>query len=164
MWACNSHVEKCISSAKQLSGTWQHHRNPSSAHLGCSWLFINTMQTVQCGCMWNRKKNKGPEQVNTSFIISFVWCVYCVLFLVNRSCLTVLQKGKKPFLELYLFCFVSVEKVSICHSLFIATCLYKMVFFWRLLLLLIWQVQVIMKFDRQLYLLRARWTVKGLEF
>lgn len=103
MWACNSHVEKCISSAKQLSGTWQHHRNPSSVHLGCSWLFINTMQTVQCGCMWNRKKNKGPEQVNTSFIISFVWCVYCVLFLVHRSCLTVLQKGKKPFLELYLF-------------------------------------------------------------
>lgn len=72
MWACNSHVENCISSAKQLSGTWQHHRNPSSVHLACSWLFINTMQTVQCGCMWNRKKNKGPEQVNTSFIISFV--------------------------------------------------------------------------------------------
>lgn len=75
----------------------------SSAHRGCSWLFINTMQTVQCGCTCDGGKKKGPEQVNTSFIMSFVWCVYCVLFLVNSSCLTVLQKGEKPFLELYPF-------------------------------------------------------------
>lgn len=112
MWACNSHGENCISRAKQLSGTWQHHRNPSSVHLRCYWLFINTMQTVHCGCIWNRKKNKGPVQVkvNTSFIISFVCCVYCVLFLVNRSCLTVLQKGEETFLELSPFV-LSVEKV-----------------------------------------------------
>lgn len=52
------------------------------------------------------ERNKGLEQVNTSFIISFVWCVYCGLFLVIRSCLEVLQKGEEPFLELLPFCFV----------------------------------------------------------
>ena len=97
-----AHVELCIDSAKQPCDTQQHHTD-SSAHSGCSLLFINTMQTVQCGCIWNRKKNKGPEQANISFIIPFVWCVYSVLFLVHRSYLTVLQKGEEPFLKL-LFC------------------------------------------------------------
>lgn len=62
----------------------------SSVRWGGCW-FISTMQPVQRGCIINRKKT-GPEQVNTSFIMSFVGCVYHVLFLVNRSCLAVLQK------------------------------------------------------------------------
>lgn len=98
-----THVWSSVSTVPSNCDTWQHHTNPSSAHWGCYLLFINTMQTVKCGCIYNRKKNKGPEKVNTSFIIPFVWCVHCVLFLVHRTCLTVLQKGEEPFLEL-LFC------------------------------------------------------------
>lgn len=138
----NLHVENFINSAKQLSGTWQHHRNPSSVHLGCYWLFINTIQTVQCGCIWNRKKNKSLEQVNTSFIISFVWCVYCVLFLVDRSCLTVLRKGEETFLKLYPFV-LSVEEVFFLPFSFYCNLSMQNIFL-SIVIVINWQVQMIM--------------------
>lgn len=91
----------CLYITEQLTTvTYLPGSSPLLAFLWLLWLFVNTMQTLPCGCVRNRKKNPVPEQVNTSFIIPFVWRVYCVLFLVNRLCLIAVRRGGEPFLEL----------------------------------------------------------------
>lgn len=118
-----AHVELCIDSAKRPCDTQQHHTD-SSAHSGCSLLFINTMQTVQCGCIWNRKIKALNKQIHlSSFLLFgvFTLCYSWSIEVIWQFC----RRVRNLFLN---FCFVCRKKFSICHSLFFAIYLYKMLF------------------------------------